>query len=613
MSLLILLSALLLAVTCLGENRVVFKKTIAIDKGQGKRALADVVVLKGEEPADAVFRQMRPHNVDGRGRRAILDEIRKEGAVPISRDHALVLSQPLDVEGRSGTELTFDMYDDGTEPVDALYDFARVHGLVETHYGGLVEALLPGLCELLPCSRDRARIWHGDVVTDGGTSVGRLEILDGDEAADTVDSFVAGISEDVGDRATFRRNLLGSICESIACARRVPVVYRKRIKDEFGNSAGAVEVLEGEEVADATARFLRTTEVRGLDEVSLKNFLFRQACGNERVSCTRSEGVVYNELMRFEDSDMGTIRLTIFDTDEPADRVLKWCRDNGISLAYMSGVLDRVCDAKMVVCKRRQAVYFSMSVSGPDGSSIGTLQLMLGNEPVDDVYQFFASNGLFSKGWDFHGFVRQICDKPDVDCRRHTAIKYYDDHFAMGNVTMGKLVIWEDQEVVDVLFNLRRHYNLTLEDQINKQNEICKKPEVHCRRLRAVVHRKTDITALDYQKCKSERSRFACPQQLSFSSWKRDLQTPTGRGKVPHELREFALWRQGCRTAQKRPREKSRRAPTFLRWSFDFIALYLVTCFQNVPAPNQKTSHGPEDIRVALASRACLCDAGGLH
>jgi len=154
-------------------------------------------------------------------------------------------------------------------------------------------------------------------------------------------------------------------------------------------------------------------------------------------------------------------------------------------------------------------VYFSMAVSGPDGSSIGALQLMLGNEPVDDVYQFFASNGLFSKGWDFHGFVRQICDKPDVDCRRHKAVKYYDNDFAMGNVTMGNLVIWEDQEVVDVLFNLRRHYNLTLEDQVDKQNEICKKPEVHCERLLAVVHRKTDITTLDYQKCKSESYRFA--------------------------------------------------------------------------------------------------------
>ena len=530
MSTLILLSALL-AATCLGETPVVFKKTIAIDKGHGKQELTVVVVREGEEPADAVFRQMRPHNVDGRGRRAILDEIRKEG-VPVTRDHALVLSQPLDVEGRVGTAVTFEMYDDGTEPIDALYEFARAHGLVETHYVGIVDALLPRLCELLPCSRDRARIWHGDIVADGGTGVGRLEILDGDEAADTVDSFVAGIAGDVGNRAAFRQNLLGVICKSISCARRVPVVYRKRVNDEFGNSAGAVEVLEGEEVADATVRFLRTAEVRGLDEVSLKNFLFRQACGNERVRCTRSEGVVYNELMRFEDEDMETTRLTVFDTDEPADRVLKWCGDNGISLAYMSGILDRVCGAKMVVCKRRQAVYFSMSVSGPDGSPIGTLQLMLGNEPADDVYQFFASNGLFSKGWDFHGFVRQICDKPDVDCRRHRAVKYYDEHFAMGHVTMGKLVIWEEQEVVDVLFNLRRHYNLTLEDQINKQNEICKKPEVHCGRLRAVVHRKTDITALDYQKCKSERSRSACTSTRteSFSSRKRDLQTSIGRG-----------------------------------------------------------------------------------
>ena len=113
---------------------------------------------------------------------------------------------------------------------------------------------------------------------------------------------------------------------------------------------------------------------------------------------------------------------------------------------------------------------------------------------------FFASNGLFKKGWDFRGVVNQLCEKPAVNCQRRKAVKHYDRNFTMGNATIGPLVVWEDEEVVDVLYRVRESHNLTLHDQVVKFNEICKKPEVVCERARAVVFHKTDITKLDYEK-----------------------------------------------------------------------------------------------------------------
>ena len=56
---------------------------------------------------------------------------------------------------------------------------------------------------------------------------------------------------------------------------------------------------------------------------------------------------------------------------------------------------------------------------------------------------------------------------------------------------MGQLVIWQDEEVVDVLYNLRQSYNLTLDDQIATHNEICAKEDVNCDRTRAVIFQKT--------------------------------------------------------------------------------------------------------------------------
>lgn len=171
----------------------------------------------------------------------------------------------------------------------------------------------------------------------------------------------------------------------------------------------------------------------------------------------------------------------------------------------------------MVNCKRRQPVYFSISISDPDGSHIDVLELKHGNEPVDDIFVFFAENGLFKKNWDFHGMVKQICAKPSVDCKREKAVKYFDNNFSMGNKTLGRLVIWEDEEVADVLFNVRMRYNLTALDQRMSFNDICRRPEVPCNRLKAIVYRKTEITKLDYEKFGNEtcKRQFAGVQHLS--------------------------------------------------------------------------------------------------
>ena len=132
------------------------------------------------------------------------------------------------------------------------------------------------------------------------------------------------------------------------------------------------------------------------------------------------------------------------------------------------------------------------------------LELKHGNEPADDIFAFFATNGLFKKNWDFHGMVKQICARPSVKCNREKAVKYFDNNFSMGNEVLGKLVIWEDEEVVDVLYNIRKHYNMTVHDQRVSFNEICKRPEVPCNRMKAIVYKKTAITKLDYEKFGNE-------------------------------------------------------------------------------------------------------------
>lgn len=146
----------------------------------------------------------------------------------------------------------------------------------------------------------RKLLWGNDIATEAGHPLGRLEIYEGDEAINVVDAFVQNIADDVdlGHAIGFRSNLLDVVCGSgsITCTTRVPLVYRKVINDEHGKNLGAIEVHENEEVIDAVVRFLRQSEV-SVDEISLKNYIFEQACGLARVLCTRNVAVVFNQMI----------------------------------------------------------------------------------------------------------------------------------------------------------------------------------------------------------------------------------------------------------------------------------------------------------------------------
>jgi hypothetical protein len=474
---------------------IVFQKLVNIDK----KWQANVVIREGQEPSEIIYSTLRPYGVNYDARRTIFDEVKRAG-IPYSREFAQLYSQSivLDDGSFSGT-FTFD--DNGSEPIDVIYNFAKEHS-IDAHFNGLVDSLLPKLCELVPCRRRKPRVWFHDIATDDGSTLGVLEVLDGDEPIYSIDSFVQKISVDVGDRRAFRANVLNEVCKSITCSRSVPVVFRKAIKDQDGRSQGDIEIFEHEEVIDAVVRFIRKSKLV-LDEIALKNYMLNQACRLNRVMCTRNVGVVYNQ--RITDGNGSTINtLIVYENEEPADKVYQWCRENNLAIGYMESIMNAVCDSELVVCKRREPVYHSIPISGPGGDYVNTLELKVGHEPVDDIYGFFASNGLFAKGWDMKSVVNQVCNQPNVDCRRLKAVKHFDSNFTMGGIETGQLVIWEDEEVVDVLYGIRTHHNLTAVDQIVEFNAICKKPEVECQRNRAVVFQKTEITKLDYEKFGNE-------------------------------------------------------------------------------------------------------------
>ncbi len=450
---------------------------------------------------------MRPHGVPYTERRKIFQQAVDDG-VPYSIEAVVLFSKNITLQnnekddGRSISPGIFTLYDDGDEPVDVLYEFAKKNSITD-QFDRLSEVLLPSLCELVPCKRNRPLIWKKSIQSDGKQALGTLEIFRGDEPIDVIDGFLRRVPVDIENPHGFRQNLLGIICQSISCSRSLPVVYRKTITDENGMRLGEITIFEDEEAIDAAVRFIRKLNGRSIDEIALKNYVLGNACGVDLIKCTRNVAVVFKRLFRKEDdSTIGT--LVVFENEEPVDKVYRWCLDNHLDTGYFRNILDIVCDSDLVVCRRRDPISLAIPMRGPEGEFINTFEIKVGQEPVDALFGFFSANGLFQKKWDFNGVLHQICAMNTVNCKRYKAVKYYDGNFTMGEVPVGPLVIWEDQEVIDVLYTTRQAYNLTEEHQMASFIEICNKPEVPCDRSRAKIFEKTEITKLDYEKYGNE-------------------------------------------------------------------------------------------------------------
>jgi hypothetical protein len=135
------------------------------------------------------------------------------------------------------------------------------------------------------------------------------------------------------------------------------------------------------------------------------------------------------------------------------------------------------------------------------------------------LYNFFSRYHLFQKNWDFKALVHQVCQLPSSICNRNVALKYFSEDFLMGaeNKHVGPLIIWENEEVIDKLYEKRMEYNLTLEDQMKSFSLICHREDVHCSRTRAIIYKLTAITKRDFEKFGNETCdrKYAGWQYLS--------------------------------------------------------------------------------------------------
>ena len=558
-------------------------------------------IYQNEEPADVIYDTLYPL-LSWTGRQKLMQKV-IEDDVPYNRDFALVHSIPIHiqsnpedksvngegVEDEEMEEIVLDIFDDGTEPVDQVYDFIIENELQE-YIEVILNTVITQICNvsnstvqsddesvvpLLPCTRRVPVVWAQDMYDTKDAYVGTCEIMLQDEPIDIIDAFVTHHQLSINDRDALLHMACGDLNDLYAstylnkedednesrsnsfveCTRNRPIVFRQGIADANGTKLGTLEVLEEEEVADALARLWSTipnaTNSDNIESfrtgIAMRRYLMNTICStyqskkNGRFRCTRSNAIVFDKnitLRRYEDSD-NTIeehQLIIYDIEEPADKVYAWMMDHGLDInEYYSKLMDTVCspsssdngngDTPLYMqvrrppmrCNRMAPILFGpQRVTDSENGTIGTLQILYWEEPADAVYAFLAKYNLIKyESWTVHGVLDQICHLPELVglCNRRKAIKYYNDSFTMGSKYIGEVVIWETEEVVDVLYHLRRQYDLSMNDQIEAMARICEQETVYCGQTRAAILRFTGINHKEF----NEQGNATCLRY--FAGW----------------------------------------------------------------------------------------------
>ena len=272
-------------VNCTRMSPLVWRKEVVIDNSTSVL----IEVEEGREPADAIFLALQPFNLQYSQREAVFKEAKRDN-VPYAREHALVYSQSI-LANNETEYYSFELFDDGREPVDVLYEFVR-NNTLEEYWEELIANILPVTCKLVSCNRVMPLLWSREIKNEDEKLLGVVKIYKGQEPIDAIDDFC--LSHYLGD--SFREQILQAACQELVCIRTVPVIYRKQVKGENGESFGAIEILEGEEIRDAMARFLFQTGLHNNEATQLNTSIYEDACTYPRVKCTIDSGIVESEV-----------------------------------------------------------------------------------------------------------------------------------------------------------------------------------------------------------------------------------------------------------------------------------------------------------------------------
>ena len=178
---------------CTRTEPIVWRKTIRLTSPDpdandtNEQEEVEITLLEGEEVADVIFNALRPYHVSREDRLKVMEAAKREG-VTYSREYARLFSASAN-ETNAAIPASFHLFDDGTEPIDALYRWTIQHG-ADADFDAIYEAVVPRMCAATECERMDPIVYQSRPISSAaGRTLGSFAVLRNEDPIDSVDYF----------------------------------------------------------------------------------------------------------------------------------------------------------------------------------------------------------------------------------------------------------------------------------------------------------------------------------------------------------------------------------------------------------------------------------------
>lgn len=323
-----------------------------------------------------------------------------------------------------------------------------------------------------------------DVAGEAAPVLREFRLQQGDEPVDELEEFRLRH----GQSREWRHTMLVQLCRQpeVVCRRQVPVVFSTAVTAPNGASLGQFELLEGIEPYDAVLTFGLTHD---LDRDARLSIL-EAVCRRPHITCTRNTALVYKQSIRGEGGKL-LGDLEVFDDQEPVDQIYSFICDKQLPMTAMGQLLAAVCESPSVQCRRRDPTVFSERITvsgGADGEpprSLGVLQILFNEEPVDVVHAFAQNFGL-AKTFQ-RNLLNHVCGSAHVTCKRRAAVVFQAPITVENGSVVGEFRIHEDEELADATFKFARRNNISTELRAALFQTLCGREDILCTRGQALL------------------------------------------------------------------------------------------------------------------------------
>jgi hypothetical protein len=439
-------------VQCHREVPLVFSTRINDEQGQ---YLGHINIFEDQEPADIVAEFGLSHGLPRDHYRGILKHVCNTGKVTCTRVEALLYVQR--IHDQNGKTLgTLNIYDH-MEPVDQVYRFIVDHKLP---FSAVPQVLQPVCEQISTCSRGYPMVFSRNIVSEGGAPVGNLEIPVDVEPADAVYNFC--IEHQVGKE--FRKVLVDTVCSDnyVKCKRRSPLVFASPIVMEEGVSLGVLEIQEDEEVADAIYHFWKEKNFTMDARINLFNTL----CGRDRLTCTRGRAKIQSlPIAKDETTTIGV--LDLYEGVEPADSIYEFAENYQLSDIERDNLIEKLCYGSSetqspLTCNRLAPVVFSAPITANNGTSLGVMEILVGDEPADAIARFGNKHEMSDE--EKANLLPKVCELSRLPCTRERGLLYHTT-YTHKDGRVEPLYFFDGQDATDVIYDFAITRNISFRER----------------------------------------------------------------------------------------------------------------------------------------------------